>query len=123
MNENTMTPLIYAGLSPLSRFGFLNRAKAPIMYIVSEVLGVSLDEITSKSRRFDIVMARCMICYFTRKHTKMTLSEIGSMLGGRDHTTVIYHLDQFPHRYEYEDRFRRYAGEVERVIKDTFCSE
>jgi len=111
-----MTPLIYAGLSPLSRFGFLNRAKAPIMYIVSEVLGVTLEEITSKSRRFDIVMARCMICYFTRKYTKMTLSEIGVALGGRDHSTVIYQIDQYPLRYEYEEQFRRFANKVELMI-------
>ena len=114
-----MTPLIYAGLEPLSRFGYLNRAKAPIMYIVSEVMGVTLEEITSKSRRFDIVMARCMICYFTRKHTKMTLAEIGASLGGRDHSTVIYQIEQYPLRYEYEEQFRRLAGEVERNIKNT----
>lgn len=116
-----MTPLIYAGLEPLSRFGFLNRAKDPIINIVCEVLGVSLEEITSKSRRFDIVMARCMICYFTRKYTKMTLAEIGASLGGRDHSTVIYQIEQYPLRYEYEEKFRRLAREVERVVKENLC--
>lgn len=81
---------------------------------------MTLEEITSKSRRFDIVMARCMICYFTRKHTKMTLAEIGDALGGRDHSTVLYQIEQFPHRYEYEERFRVYSREVERVIKENF---
>lgn len=111
-----MTPLIYAGLTPLSRFGFLNRAKAPIMYIVSEVLGVTLEEITSKSRQMKVVMARCMICYFTRKHTKLTLSEIGDALGGRDHSTVLYQIEQYPLRYEYEEQFRRLANKVELMI-------
>ena len=63
-------------------------------------------------------MARCLICCFTRKYTKMMVSEIGVMIGGRDHSTVIYQIDQYPHRHEYEERFRRYAGEVERVIKE-----
>src|SRR5690606_12688890 len=80
-------------------------------------LGVTLEEITSKSRRFDIVMARCMICHFARKYTKMTLTEIGIALGGRDHSTVIYQIEQYPLRYEYEDQFRRLAREVERNIK------
>lgn len=115
MNK-TMTPLIYLGLEPLSRFGFLNRAKVPIMYIVSEVLGVTLEDVAGKTRKYKAVMARCLICYFTRKHTKMTLSEIGASLGGRDHSTVIYQIEQYPLRYEYEDQFRRLANKVELMI-------
>lgn len=112
-----MTPLIYAGLSPLSRFGYLNRAKDPIINIVCEVVGVPLEEIVGKTRKYKAVVARCLICYFTRKYTKMTLSEIGVALGGRDHSTVIYQIEQYPLRYEYEEQFRRLAREVERNIK------
>ena len=54
-----MTPLIYAGLSPLSRFGFLNRAKDPIINIVCEVAEL-VD--AGKQRRVGCNRSRDTLC-------------------------------------------------------------
>lgn len=114
-----MTPSIYIGLDPKTRYSYLNRSKGPIINIVCEETSVSIEKINSKSRKYKTVLARGLISHFARKHTKLTLTEIGQLIGGRDHATVLYHTDQYESRYKNEPTFRMYAEKVELAIKKT----
>ena len=44
----------------------------------------------NKSRRRDLVVFRQIIYYFARKHTTLSLEEIGKTTFNQDHATVIY---------------------------------
>jgi chromosomal replication initiator protein len=60
--------------------------------ILSGILGYyckTLPEVVVPSRKRSIAEVRNWICYFLGSHTTMTYLEIGNMLGGRDHSTVI----------------------------------
>jgi chromosomal replication initiator protein len=57
-------------------------------------LGVSFDDIASKSRKAPIVRARQIMMAALKSATDMSLSEIGRILGDRDHATVLYGLAQ-----------------------------
>jgi len=48
------------------------------------------DSLHSKSRKRDIVQARQIAMYFAKKLTNYSLSAIGSVIGGKDHATVLY---------------------------------
>lgn len=63
-----------------------------ILNSVSESLGVSVDDMQSKSRRRQFVIARQLFCYIARIDYHFTLKEIGDMIGGRDHTTSIHSI-------------------------------
>ncbi len=80
-------------------------AKEVILGLASEPKPITIDEIKdkvgtyynikpdvmiSKSRKQDIAMARQMAIYITRKHTNLSLKEIGVEFGGRDHSTVLH---------------------------------
>ena len=57
---------------------------------VSDVFGVTHQEIVGKSRRMEIVQARQVAMYLCRNLLDASLSSIGISFGGRDHTTVIH---------------------------------
>lgn len=58
--------------------------------IICEETKVDLSLIKGSCRRRHIVLARQLISYFGRKVTQLTLLQIGTFLGGRDHTTIIH---------------------------------
>lgn len=61
-----------------------------IVEAVEHVTGMHFDTFNVKSRRDDLVTARHLFMYMVRDTMKLTLSTIGRLLGGRDHSTVIH---------------------------------
>jgi len=61
---------------------------ATIVRLVCESYGLSLDQLTSRSRRHECVVARNTIYYLARKHTQLSLQDIGQKFNRR-HSTVI----------------------------------
>jgi chromosomal replication initiator protein len=44
--------------------------------------------------------------YLARTITRHSLEEIGGFFGGRDHTTVLYAVEQIDKQMKSDDRFR-----------------
>lgn len=59
-----------------------------------EKLGVSYDAVCGAGRTRGLVLARQMMCAALKSATDMSLSEIGRAVGGRDHATVLYAINQ-----------------------------
>jgi chromosomal replication initiation ATPase DnaA len=57
--------------------------------IVCESLNVTIEQIKSSSRRKTVVHARHILVWYARIYTSMSLKEIGTWCGDRDHTTAI----------------------------------
>lgn len=74
----------------------LGGQKTPIVMVktMAEKLGVSIDDVTSSRRARPIVRARQIMMAALKSATKLSLSEIGTLLGDRDHATVLYGLAQ-----------------------------
>ena len=51
---------------------------------------VTMDEIRSERRQKRIIPARHVFCYLARNHTTLSFPQIGRVIGGRDHCTVIH---------------------------------
>jgi chromosomal replication initiation ATPase DnaA len=62
-----------------------------IFRFVCDWFGVTKEEILSRCRRRVLVDARTVWCYAMRRHTKMSLQEIGRGIN-RSHADVIHHL-------------------------------
>ncbi len=52
--------------------------------------GVTIEELTGKRRSRDIVVPRQVAMYLLRSEIELSLPQIGSHLGGRDHTTIMH---------------------------------
>lgn len=71
----------------------------------SEVFGVSVDDIKSKSRYRYQVYPRYAAIYVARLMTDASLPMIGYHVGNRDHTTIFYALNSVQGRLEKEGSF------------------
>ncbi len=74
----------------------LSKNKTPLAMAraMSLKLGVSFDDIASNSRTRSIVRARQIMMAAFKSATNLSLSEIGRILGDRDHATILYGLGQ-----------------------------
>ncbi len=85
------------------------RSLAPeeIVRAVAEHFGVSVERLRSKSRSHKFAWPRQVAMYLLREETRLSLPQIGELLGGRDHTTVKYGVEKIADRLESDDRLRR----------------
>jgi chromosomal replication initiator protein len=60
--------------------------------MVSQECGVDFHHLMSNRRYARVVEARWLTFFLARIHTKDTLVQIGHLVGGRDHSTVIHGL-------------------------------
>jgi chromosomal replication initiator protein len=61
-----------------------------IQEAVASRYGISVDLLTGKSRRSDVVSKRQLAMYLCKLLTTESLRAIGAAFGGRDHATVIH---------------------------------
>ena len=70
---------------------------ATVRNIVAEVAAfhtIAAEHILSPNRKHGIVRPRQIACYLAKDLTKLSLSQIGKRIGGRDHTTVLHSIQK-----------------------------
>jgi len=61
-----------------------------ILDIAAQYFGVSVSEFTGRARSAKIALQRQIVMYVMREETGASLPQIGEILGGRDHTTIMH---------------------------------
>jgi chromosomal replication initiator protein len=61
-----------------------------IINVVCEHFNIKVEDIISKKRNAEIALPRQIAMYLCREMTDISLNEIGSFVGNRDHTTVMH---------------------------------
>ncbi len=83
-----------------------------VLQAVADVFGLSSDELLGRSRSRDISLPRQVAMYLLREEVNVSLPQIGEVLGGRDHTTVMYACDKVADLIERDDHFRRQVLQI-----------
>jgi chromosomal replication initiator protein len=78
-----------------------------IIQAVAEFYRVDLVDMTGRGRSKEIVLPRQMAMYLLREETGASLPQIGELLGGRDHTTVMYACEKMSELIETDNQRRR----------------
>jgi chromosomal replication initiator protein len=95
LNERQLSvDLAAAALDSLSGPRRAQLTPKSIIDCVAKYFGQSLEQITGKSRDKTIVVPRQIAMYLVREETSASLEQIGQLLGGRDHTTVMHGWDK-----------------------------
>ena len=89
-----------------------------IKKIVAKYYGVKVSDLESKKRTNDIAFPRQVAMYLIREMTDSSLPKIGSLFGGRDHTTVKYACDKIDYEIRHDENFRDIIEYIKREIKE-----
>jgi len=126
-----INPYVFPGLKisllEKEKFPFLNFenievTREEIFDVVCKECSVTKEQIVSESRKRTIVDARKMVCAAIKIKHRTTLTEIGELLGNRDHTSIRHLLLKFKDHCSNDDEFRRRAKSVLNKLGSDFQS-
>lgn len=104
----------------VERFVNNSNREITITYIINAVceeMGTSQADFFTKSRKRNIVQARQLSMYFSKKYTKAPLITIGEQCGGKDHATVIHALKTVANLLDTDKQFRVIADKIEQTLQ------
>ena len=87
-----------------------------IIEVVSEHYHISVDQMISKNRSSDIAKPRQIAMYLCKNMTSNSLDVIGSLLGGRDHSTIIHGIKKVTEEYESNENVRNTIETIKKKI-------
>ena len=87
-----------------------------IKLIVCTEFDISPDVVFLKTRKREIVQARQFIQHFTKKYTNYSLSQIGSITGGKDHATVLHSYNTVENLRMYQE-FDEIYNKIDRRLQ------
>jgi chromosomal replication initiator protein len=83
-----------------------------VLRMVSNAFGVTVDQILARDRSRQVALPRQIAMYLLREEAQISLPQIGEVLGGRDHTTVMYGCEKVADLLEQDDRLRRQVVDI-----------
>lgn len=83
-----------------------------LIELVASAWNTSVDDLLGRDRSQKIAEPRQVAMYLLRKETDASLPQIGEVLGGRDHTTVMYAIDKITDVIERDDRLRSRVKQI-----------
>jgi len=89
-----------------------------IIKVVSAKYGVKSSDIKSHKKNKNIVAARQMCMHLARKFTNCSFPDIGSRIGGRDHSTVIYACKKIGMLMEADVKLKNLSEEIEEALNN-----
>ncbi len=84
-----------------------NILPAKIVELVAREWKISEDDLLGRDRSQKIAEPRQVAMYLMRKETDASLPQIGEVLGGRDHTTVMYAIEKIANQIETKADLRK----------------
>jgi chromosomal replication initiator protein len=88
-----------------------------IQKVVCDYFNIEMEAINSKTRKRDIVQARQLAMFFSKRMTKSSLATIGLQCGNKDHATVLHACRTVNNLIETDKQFKSYVDEIEKKIK------
>ena len=89
-----------------------------IQQIIADYFNLDIESLHSKTRKRNVVQARQLAMFFSKKYTKSSLSTIGSQIGQRDHATVLYACKTVENLIETDREFKKYVSDLEAKFSD-----
>ncbi|MDP4175673.1 MAG: chromosomal replication initiator protein DnaA [Bacteroidota bacterium] len=88
-----------------------------ITKVVCEYMNVDENKVREKNRKQEVVMARQIAMYLSKKLTKSSLKTIGLHFGGRDHSTVIHAFNSIEEMVDEDSTLRETVEAIKNKIE------
>lgn len=85
---------------------------------VARTYGVTPEDIRSKKRSAVISTSRQVAMFVVRDITQMPLSSIGKEFGGRDHSTIVYAIQQVEKNMKEKQQFKAVVNDIIKNVRD-----
>ncbi len=86
---------------------------------VGRTYGITPQDIRSNKRNAQISSARQVSIYIVREITQMSMSTIGEEFGGRDHSTIVYAIQQVEKNMKKDLRYKETIEDIIKNIRDS----
>jgi chromosomal replication initiator protein len=87
-----------------------------IIHAVAKAFGLTEDHLLSRDRSRQIALPRQIAMYLMREEANISLPQIGEVLGGRDHTTILYGCEKVTDLMERDHRIRRQVLDIREIL-------
>ncbi len=87
-----------------------------IQKVVCDYFDLPIELMKSKTRKREVVQARQIAMFFSKKMTKSSLASIGMQCGGKDHATVLHACRTVNNLSETDKTFRKYLEELDKKL-------
>ncbi|NPA33600.1 MAG: chromosomal replication initiator protein DnaA [Chlorobi bacterium] len=84
---------------------------------VTQKTGVTLEEMRSKSRKRNIVIARQLVMFLARELTSLPMKQIGTFLNRSDHTAVIYACSQIGEKQRTDQHLKKLIEGIKSALQ------
>lgn len=88
-----------------------------ISEIVCKHFNIKTELLQTASRKREIVQARQVAMYLSKLHTELSLAQIGSVIGKKNHATVLHACKTVKDQIEVDKSFRDAIEEIEKILK------
>jgi chromosomal replication initiator protein len=87
-----------------------------IVEVVAGHFRIDLDDMRGSSRSQKVVVPRQIAMYLIRELTKVSLVDIGDVLGGRDHTTIMHGIGKINREIETDASLRSHITQIRETL-------
>ncbi len=87
-----------------------------IQKVVCDYFSLPMEVLKSKTRKREVVQARQISMFFSKKLTKSSLANIGAHCGGKDHATVLHACRTVSNLSETDKQFKVYLADLEKKL-------
>ena len=89
-----------------------------IMQTTCDYYNMSLSDLTGPTRKREITIPRQIAMFLTREMTGMSLPQIGTVFGGRDHTTVMHSIKTVEVGVRSNPNMEEIVNDIRHMVKD-----
>jgi chromosomal replication initiator protein len=87
-----------------------------IIKVIAGKLNIKISDIKAHNKNKNIVFARQIAMYLSRKLTNFSFPDIGQKIGGRDHSTVIYANNKILNSIKSDHKLKILIQEIEDIL-------
>ena len=87
-----------------------------VIAAVTSYYKISKHDLVGKSKKKEIVIPRQICCYLMCELLSLPLISIGKVLGGRDHTTILYSRDKVDEMCRVNDKIAKDVDDIKNIV-------